>query len=327
MPIHLLAPSLLDSWPDSDLQQPLPEFPFLERLLARADQQSAPSDYPRTLFDLLDMPFPSQGSLPTAHLCWLADTHQQPPANLLHADPVYLKPDMDNVQLFRPENLNMEQAQTYARAFNDFYENHGFRMQSPTPDRWYVSAHQSFETPEANLDQVTGRNLRSFLTAGEQSKEWNGLFTEVQMLFHDLGVNQDRQAGGKLPVSGVWLSGGGEPPVVGRHAIETVRGDDPLLHGLAIHAGLSQADEDGLAGSNYLVVMQDCHEAGMAMDYSAWLDAVQQVEESLGKWINNENQVILYPCNGRSWHWRPKNKNRLWRRKQSLPHYLVTGDR
>lgn len=326
MPIHLLIPNLLGPWPDSGSQQPLPAFPVLEKLLARADRRPAPTDYPRTLFSLLGMPFQLQGNMPTASLCWLADKNQPPPANLLHADPVYLKPDMDNVQLFRPENLNMEQAQTYAKAFNDFYENHGFRMQSPTPDRWYVSAPQSFETPEATLDQVTGRNLRSFLTAGKQSKEWNGLFTEVQMLFHDLDVNQARQAGGELPVSGVWLSGGGEPPVVGRHIIEALQGDDPLLHGLAIHAGLPQADGAESAGGSHLVVMQDCHEAWMAMDFFAWLDAVQRVEESLGKWINNENQVILYPCNGRSWHWRSKNKNRLWRRKQSLAHYLATCD-
>jgi len=99
--------------------------------------------------------------------------------------------------------------------------------------------------------------------------------------------------------------------------------DDPLLHGLAIHAGLSQADEAVSAGGSHLVVMQDCHKAWMAMDFSAWLDAVQQVEEALEKWIQNGNEVILCPCDGRSWHWRPKNKYRLWRRKAGLAGYLM----
>ena len=171
MPIHLLTPGLLGPWPDSSLQQPLPAFPVLEQLLARADQRPAATDYPRTLFSLLDMPFQPRGSLPTANLCWLADTGQALPANLLHADPIYLKADMDNVQLFRPDKLDMEQAQVYAKAFNDFYEHEGFCLHTPTPGRWYISAPQSIETPGASLDQVTGRNLRSFLGTGKQSRE------------------------------------------------------------------------------------------------------------------------------------------------------------
>ncbi len=324
MSIHLLVPSLLDPWSDFDLQQPLPEFPVLERLLAKAERQSAPSDYPRTLFALLDMPFEAQGGLPTANLCWQADTQQPPPANLLHADPVYLKPDMDNVQLFRSANLDREQAQLFAAAFNEFYKDYGYCLYPLAADRWYISAPEPFVTPEVSLDQVSGRNLRPFVTTGRQSREWNGLFTEIQMLFYDLPVNQARQKAADYPVSGVWLSGGGELPVVGQHRIETVQGDDPLLRGLALHAGLSQTDELASPDADHLVVMQDCHTAWLAMDFPAWLDAVQQVEALLEGGVKSDKKVILYPCNGRSWHWRAKNKYYLWRRRRGLRHYVTS---
>ncbi len=321
---HLLVPGLLDLWPDSNFQR---RFPLLERLLARAGQKPAPNDYSRTLFSLLEMSFQPHESLPTAGLCWLANFDQPPPANLLHADPVYLKPDMSDVRLFRPENLNMQQAQAYAKAFNDFYASHGLSMQLSTPNRWYISATQSIDTPDLCLEQITGRNLRSFVKIGEQSREWNRLFTEIQMLFHDLPVNHARQTGGELPVSGVWLSGGGDAPAAGSHSIETVQGDDPLLHGLATHAGLSLASEMQSSGGNQLVVMKDCQAARVSMDCLAWQDAVQRIEELLGKWIDNRDQVILYPCNGRAWHWYPKSKYRLWRKNHGLTYYQVTGDR
>ena len=324
MPIHLLVPGLLGPWPDTSLQQPMPPFPVLERLLARADRRSAPSGYPRTLFSLLDMPFQPRESLPTASLCWLADSDEPLPGNILHADPVYLKPDMADVQLFKPQNLQPEQALAYARAFNDFYHAEGYRLYTPTPDRWYLSTPRPVRTPEASLDQVSGRNLRSFVAAGEQSRDWSSLFTEAQMLFHELPVNLARQAAGEMPVSGIWLSGGGPLPVTGDHEIGLVAGDDPLLRGAAMHAGVGCQAGPFDPEENVLIVRQGCHSAWLALDFSTWLEQVQQIETLLRGWIQARIPVILYPCNGRCWHWQLQNKMRLWRRKCEIADYVTT---
>jgi hypothetical protein len=322
MPIHLLVPGLLDPWPDATLQQPLPAFPVLEKLLARADQRPAPADYPRTLFSLLNLSMPTSGPLPTASLCWLADSSEPLPANILHADPVYLKPDMADVQLFRPGNLQIKQARDYARAFNDFYQGEGFCLHTPTADRWFLSAPGPVETPAAGLEQITGRNLRSFVRGGEQSREWSSLFTEIQMLFHELPVNQARQAVGELPVSGLWLSGGGALPAAGDHSIDGFQGEDQLLRGAAAHSGVSHQEKLPASGSNVLMVRKDCHEAWLALDFETWLEEVQQIEELLAEWIQSVNQVILYPCNGRVWHWHTRSRYHFWRRKHRFVDYL-----
>ncbi len=319
MPIQLLAPGLLDPWPDANLQH---SFPLLEKLLARAKQRPAPNDYPHTLFSLLDMPCKQQGDLPTAKLCWLADIGQTTATHLVHADPIYLKADINNVQLFRPGNLNAEQAAAFAQNFNDLYAEDDIQLHTPVADRWYISMPQPLQTPGATLDQVTGRNLRSFISAKHQSKEWASLFTEIQMLFHQLTVNQIRQANGDLPVSGLWLSGAGDPPPVGKHNIQLVQGNEPLLYGIAKYAGLSHSDGIPTEDTNTLVVKPDCQVACLTTDYSAWIDAVRQLEQSLHKWIQNGNQIILYPCNGRCRHWTTNSKYRLWRKKYSLANYF-----
>jgi|GEM_PF-4047736 len=143
------------------------------------------------------------------------------------------------------------------------------------------------------------------------------------MLFHELPVNLARQAGGEMPVSGMWLSGGGPLPVTGDHGIGLVAGDEPLLRGAALHAGVGcQAGPPNLE-ENVLIVHQGCHSAWLAQNFSAWLEEVQQVETSLKDWIQARIPVILYPCNGRCWHWQVQNKMRLWRRKHGFAHHVT----
>lgn len=321
--IHLLVPGLLDPWPETTLHQPLPAFPVLEKLLSRADQRSAPADYPRTLFSLLNMPFQPQESLPTASLCWLADSGEPQPEKILHADPVYLKPDIADVQLFQPGNLELDEAQAYAAVFNEFYQAEGYRLHTPTADRWYLSTPGPLHTPAEGLEQVTGRNLRNFLSAGRQTREWGSLFTEIQMLFHELPVNQERQAAGKLPVSGLWLSGGGTPPAAGDHVIDELHGEDPLSRGLAVHCGISSQSKRSADEATMLIAHHRCLDAWLAMDFTTWLAEVQEIELLLAEWIQNVNTIILYPCNGRGWHWHARSRFQFWRSKPRFQDYLT----
>ena len=321
--MRLLVPGLLDPWPDAALHEPLPAFPLLEKLLARAERRPAPADYPRTLFSLLNMPYQPRGSLPTAGLCWLADSGEPPSGYVLHADPVYLKPDISDVQLFRPQELQLEEAQIYAGVFNEFYQSEDYFLHTPTADRWYLSTPVPLQTPAEGVQQVAGRNLRPFLGAGQQAREWSSLFTEIQMLFHELQVNQERQAANKLPVSGLWLSGGGNLPAVGEHGFDTFQGQDPLLQGLAVHTGVAFEDRSSADAGNALVASTKCQEAWLAMDIEAWLAEVQEIEKLLAEWITDSNQVILYPCNGLAWHWHRNSRYRVWRKQRGLSYYAA----
>lgn len=324
MPIHLLVPGLLGPWPETHLPGAMPTLPMLQLLLARAEQGVAPADYPRTLLTLLNLSWTDTLQPPTACLSWMGHSGEPIPAHILHADPVYLKPDMADVQLFKPQGLRLEQAAAYARAFNDFYHGEGYQLHTPAADRWYLSSPRPVRTPEVSLDQVAGRNLRPFVAAGKQGRDWSSLFTEAQMLFHELPVNQARQAAGEMPVSGLWLSGGGPLPAVGDHGIGLVAGNDPLLRGAAMHAGVDCQAGPLDPQENMLIVRQGCHSAWLAMDFSTWLEELRQIDNLLRGWIQDRIQVILYPCNGRCWHWRTQNKMRLWRRKREMAHYVTT---
>ena len=74
------------------------------------------------------------------------------------------------------------------------------------PLRWYV-AHASLQgLPSASLDRVLGRGVDPWMP---DARRLRTLQNEVQMLLHNHGVNDAREARGELVVNSVWISGCG----------------------------------------------------------------------------------------------------------------------
>ncbi len=98
------------------------------------------------------------------------------------------------------------------------------------PLRWYV-AHASLQgLPGASLDRVLGRGVDPWMP---EARRLRTLQNEVQMLLHNHGVNDAREARGELAVNSVWISGCGTAqalrPAVDLHVDWRLRA--PLLAG------------------------------------------------------------------------------------------------
>ena len=314
---HLVVPGLLGDLPRLGDIGELPRFPNLELLLSRADAESADDGYPQTLFELFGLPLPQHADVPTAAVCYHAEggADPLPDTYLLHADPVHLRPDQDRLLAFdfHHQPLGEHEARQIAEAFNGHFAADGLRLLTPHPARWYLAVDHVPDLRTRPLSEVLGRNVDLFLPEGDDARSWRGWMNELQMLLHALPLNQQRDSSGKLPVSGLWFSGGGVLPAQRPSGFSRIEGEDRLAKGLQ---GLSSDPRDAR-----LVLEPAPGRSVLDADPSGWCDAVADLDSRLKDYLGAE--LWLWPCAGRAWHWKPGMGRRFWRRNRPLSHWLA----
>jgi len=321
--LHLLVTGLLGPMPGATPAGPSGPAPAtLERWLARGDHRPVPADPDALLFYLYGMPLPLPGEgvtpdLPTAALCYLADTGQRPEGVVFHADPVFLRPDQDRLVLFdAPANdLDSDEAAELITAINDHLEADGWRLSAPTPGRWYLHLARQPFLQTRPLGMVLGRNIDRFLPEGADAREFRQRLTEVQMLLHGQQANARREAAGKLPVNGLWLHGGGALPIPPAKGFALHGAPSPLLRGLQQLANGPAAGQLHWLGAAQRAVWD--------ADPGRWWQAVQLTEQQLQQ---APASAILYPGDGQAYRYGPAQRWRLWRRRRPLSDYLLPQD-
>lgn len=309
MTVHLVVPGLFGAFPRSEQARRVQRLPALERLFARADQLQGPSSYPQVLFQLYGMP--AEAPLATAPLCYHSDSAGQSESRyLLHADPLHLRPDQDRLLAFdfQQQPLRTGEADSFVDAFNRHFQADGLELLAPHPVRWYLALEVEPDADFHPLAAVIGRNIDSFLPYGSGARHWRGWMNEIQMLFHSLPANMQREASGLLPVNGLWFSGGGKLPNEVPGGFAGISGDCCLLKGLDALA----AD----AGSDQLIVEHTAGRAVLDADRTAWEQALAELDVRLQNLMDQDLQ--LYSCDGLAWRWRPGMRRRWWRRTRPI---------
>jgi hypothetical protein len=310
--LHLVVPGLCGPPPRTttaagdDSCRP-PRFATLERWLARADRAPVAKDPEALLFELFGLALPAQGDLPTAAPCYLADSGEAPEGVVFHADPVHLRPDQDRLLLFDTPagDLTADEATAFVGAFNAHFQNDGWCLSAPQPGRWYLHVAQQPALRSHPLGEVIGRNIDLFLPEGSAAQDWRQRLNEVQMLFHGLTVNAEREASGRLAVNGLWLHGGGPLPAAPRRAPQPDAAAPPLLIGLrSLAVG---ADVPRVAW------LDAPRRAQWDSDVAAWWAALADVEGRLAE-AAAAGPVCLYPGDGFAYRYRPAHRWRVWRR-------------
>lgn len=315
--LHLVVPGLLGPLPGRVDDAPWRQGPApvrLETCLARADRDAVPLDAEALLFRLFGLDVPADADLPSAALACLADSGQPPAGVVYHATPVHLRPDQDRLLLFDAPSADLDEAEAaaFVQAFNAHFAADGWRLSAPVAGRWYLHVDTLPALRTHPLGEAIGRNIDLFLPEGPDARAWRQRLNEVQMLFHGLAVNQQRQARGCLPVSGLWLHGGGALPPAPPVSLQLAGEVTPLLRGLQLHARGEPAGR--------LHWLDDARRALWDADPAAWWRAVQRLEAALaglhGPWR-------LYPGDGHGYDWRPAMRWRLWRRRRPLAQRLL----
>jgi hypothetical protein len=317
------------------------ETPALDRLLSRAKRSAAPATLEAVLASFFTPFSATQNPLPVASLSWLADTGESCHDYLLRVDPVHVRADQARLRLFDAStfSLDPDEASALVETFNYFYDERGWQLQAPHPQRWYLALPQASAMTTVAPGEIGGADIDGFLPAGADSGAWHALMNEVQMLFHDHPVNEARVQRGALPVNSIWPWGGGVLPGTAETPVSGVLTDDPLLIGLAQLAGVSRRDLPGAAGELpallrdglNLVVVDHLEKAARYGDAEAWSEGIGQLERAwfaplLGLLEGGRlHSLALYPVNGRCHTLGRGRLKHFWKRTRPFTSFCHDG--
>jgi len=268
---------------------------------------------------------------PHAALSRIGDGFETDDRFWLLAEPVLLRPDKDRLLLFdsRELSFSIDEATLLARLLTDHFRDEGFRLEVADSHRWYLSPNRAPSLKTHNLGDVFGRNLDLFLPSGPDARRWSSLMNEIQMLWHDSPVNLARENEGKLPISGIWLSGGGALPGDVSCPCDRIYAHHPLAAGLAATTAIPCMDlpdkpnEMFREAGRVLAVYPDLLRPVWRANIDDWMEAAAHLDD----WVRDLlgcfrektlDEVCIYPCNGSFLRLTSRGLKRFWKRQLPL---------
>ena len=230
---HLLLPGLFPLSRDQTQSVPL-----LSRVLARATQHMQQSS-----------------TLPLAAFSYLHDFASLPKTNCWRCDPVYLQADATKAIIFEfpVDEVSIVDSTALVEAFNTHFADQDLALEYAEPGRWYL---QGLVLPEScssvppALQEISGCNLQPLL---DRTAGINSLLTEIQMLFFEHPVNQQRELQGRLPINGVWIYGAGPLPAKEDIQWDLIVSDSAIYKGMAKYADIAcVSPEQGLENESVI---------------------------------------------------------------------------
>jgi len=336
--LTLLMPGLLGSYADIPRMEQ-PPFPALGTLVAKAARRKFPAvSFYRILCELFDLEQPVGGDLPIAPLSRLIDGLETPAGVWMRADPVHLAAGQTGLHLADASALVLSQhdAIILAAALEDFFKEHGWVLEVPLPDRWYIRLPRLPAVTTTELDRVVGRDIQPWLPAGEDQQDWRRLCNEIQILLHACDVNHARERRGELPVNSLWFWGIGVLPEILQRKWTRVYSDDPAAQGLAMLSGarFEAIPESLLAGAggfdatgDILVASATPPAGAIEHDFDNWLEAMRELDQrwfvpllqALRDGALAQVQIIT---DGHEFTLRRHSLLKFWRLRESIVDYL-----
>lgn len=329
--LDLLVPGFLGPLP-VPAPDSLPKLSTLEKILARGHWHEAPgSDLESTLMSMFGIhPDPGR-DYPHGALSRVGDGFGGDDRYWFLAEPVLLRPDKDRLLLFDSRELSFSaaEAEVLARLCTEHFRDEGMRLEIADAHRWYLSTHSMPSLKTSNLGDVFGRNMDLFLPSGPDARRWRSLTNEIQMLWHGSEVNRMREETGKLPVNGIWLSGGGVLPAVASRPYDRLYAHHPLAGGLAEITGIpcmglpDKPDEMFEKAGKVLAIVPGLLRPVWRASIHDWIEAALHlddwVEDLLGC-IKKKTleEIRVYPCNGRLIQLTPRGLKRFWKRQHRV---------
>ncbi len=229
-------------------------------------------------------------SLPVAALTHIIDQGSASEELCLRADPVHLQPDRDRIIMFGNQQLSisMDEAQQLADEFNRLFGEDGLKLETPTPNRWYLKGDSLDGIKTVPLSQVIGKDIHHHLPQGKTAMQWHSLLNEVQMLFYGSSVNERRRQRGLPEINSLWLWGEGVLPVLPPGQWQQVWTNEIISSALAQLSNTPQATlpasaeewlEQSGQGGQHLVVIEAVADALQQNDIQRWRDMIESVNE------------------------------------------------
>jgi len=168
-----------------------------------------------------------------AALRYRGDSGKWPTGWVAAADPVYFQTRLRDVvlrELRAGEVAAADLEPIFATLQQQLGDADGFRLER-FGTNGYLVCDDAFDTPGASAAALDGVVPDRHSPGGVSARAWHKLQGELQMLLHAHPVNQRREAAGLLPISTLWIWGGGERPPQVEAALPVLYGSDPIFAG------------------------------------------------------------------------------------------------
>lgn len=339
----LVVPQLVSPLGAADRDRELePSAQYLQRLLARGRRSALETGgFESTLCALFGLSPIDERALPAASCSYRSDTGREPSsATIVRADPIHLEAGIDELILTPAEALSigLAEAQALASSVSDHFQDRGWQVEAPTPERWYIQLPEAMPLRTLPPSRVMGGNLRSNLPTGAHARYWAGVLNEIQMLLHDHSVNRARNAVGKPSINGMWLWGDGRIADLNPPRWSQVWANDALACALAEETGTPRSPVPRSLrdtpvppeGHRQLVVLDQLLGSARHQDDREWVAAVEKMEREffepawrmLGRaW----GRVEIVPCDGQRFALSGADRYRFWRRSRPLARWVSPG--
>ena len=328
MQLDLILPGLFDrlgEWAQS--YAPLPEFPQLQSMLARARvDRAAPRGLEASIWRHFDPLWSAPEPLPAAPLIGTDAT-----ANVLHATPVHLEVGMRDLILSRPEPLDADERRELAETIDEQLQNAGQRFIVDAFGNGYLSLDETLEIVTTPPSLVAGEGIRDHLPKGTDAATLHRLMTELQMVLHAAPFNRRREQRGLKTVNALWLWGGGNADRTLRAAHDLLLSDNPFATACAAATGQQFAapparfETGHVDGAERVLVVDDrLLPAVQNDDIHRWQVALATFERD---WLapmrdairsGRLERVTIDPCHGRVFSLSRADRWKIWRRPRPL---------
>lgn len=157
-------------------------------------------------------------------------------------DLVHLHATRDHLVLIDPAGITMTKGETLElkssvqEVLNHYIPSQLVHYQNS----WLFNTDIYSSLKSSSIELTKGRNIDIWMPKDTNlsgiAKQWRQLQNEIQMIWHDHPVNQNRMARGQPTINSVWLSGIGSLSQITPHtpllSSQTLHGNDPLLNDL-----------------------------------------------------------------------------------------------
>lgn len=210
---------------------------------------------------------------------------------------VHVAPSRDGAALLPASELAITPEQSVAlfESVQALFSEAGFVLHADSAERWRLTLPPGFAPESASPALVGMTSVNDWWPQDMSARPWRRLVNEVQMLWFDHPVNQQRYQQNQMPINSLWLYGGAS----GRQLAQRL----PL--------GDTQVD-DSLLGPS------------IRQDWGAWLAALNELEGRLFRPLADKAQPELVltgrerivelrpPALGNLGRWLPGSRN-TWR--------------
>jgi hypothetical protein len=202
----------------------LPRLAALERWMARAVVEPLPHGWRRALAATYLPESTSEGGGAAAAAGALADSR----CGYWLATPVHLLAGLDTLRLHPAGLLSMsfEEQCALAADFEQVFQGSGWALRATQRRELLLEGPPAEGISTQDPARFLGRAVREAVPHGAGAAALRRLMSEIEMWLHEHPLNLQRVAAGQLPISGLWLWGGGPVSTAPPRALPPLYGED-----------------------------------------------------------------------------------------------------